>query len=98
MSSAQSLTTEALILRRIDTGETDRVVWLLTPDRGRLSAFAAGARASKRRFAGALEPFTHLSVELTPPRQGDLWRLVDVQTLDAHLTLRGSLDAMACAS
>lgn len=98
MPSAQSLTTEALILRRIDTGEADRVVWLLTPDRGRVSAFAAGARASRRRFAGAIEPFTHLSAQLTPPRRGDLWRLVDVQILDAHVTLRGSLDTLACAS
>jgi len=98
MPSPHPLSTEALVLRRFDTGEADRVVWLLTPDRGRLSAFAAGARTSRRRFAGAIEPFTHLSVQLTAPRRGDLWRLVDVEILDAHVTLRGSLDAMACAS
>jgi DNA repair protein RecO (recombination protein O) len=98
MSSARHLATDALILRRIDTGEADRIVWLLTPDRGRLSAFAAGARASRRRFGGALESFTHLSVELTPPQRGELWRLVDAQILDAHASLRESLNAMACAS
>lgn len=92
------ITTEALVLRRFDTGEADRVVWLLTPGRGRLSAFAAAARKSQRRFAGALEPFTRLSVQLTPPTRGDLWRFVDAQVLDGHASLRDSLEAMACAS
>lgn len=98
MAPAGILATEALVLRRIDTGDADRVVWLLSPDRGRLSAYAAGARASRRRFAGALESFTHLSVQITPPRRGDLWRLADAEILDTHAGLRASLDAMACAS
>ena len=94
----QAVTTEGLVLRRFDTGEADRVVWLLTPERGRVSAFAAAARRSRRRFAGALEPFTRLSVELVPPSHSDLFRLASAQILDGHIGIRSSLEATACAS
>ena len=35
-----------VVLRTVDYGESDRVVSLLTEERGKLSAFARGARAS----------------------------------------------------
>ncbi|HLT29189.1 MAG TPA: DNA repair protein RecO, partial [Myxococcaceae bacterium] len=53
---------EALLLSAVDHGESDRVVTFLTRRHGRLSAFAAGARRSKRRFGGTLEPFMHLNI------------------------------------
>ncbi len=99
MSSPQ-LTTEALSSPAHRHRQKPRSrPWLLTPDRWP----DLGLRGSERdragaASAGAIEPFTHLSVQLTPPRRGDLWRLVDAQILDAHVTLRGSLDALACAS
>jgi DNA repair protein RecO (recombination protein O) len=92
------LRSEALVLRRIDYGEADRIVWLILPGRGRLSAFAAGARKSKRRFCGALEPFTRLTVRLVPPRRGELFRLAETEILESHEALRHSLEALATAS
>jgi DNA repair protein RecO (recombination protein O) len=89
---------EALVLRRIDYGDADRIVWLILPGRGRVNAFAAGARKSKRRFQGALEPFTRLQVRLIPPRRGELFRLADTEILESHEPLRHSLDALALAS
>jgi len=63
--------TEALLLRAQDYRDADRIVTLFTRDAGKLSAVARGARASKRRFAGALEPYAVIRVELERPR-GDL--------------------------
>jgi len=65
---------EAVVLGTVDFGEADRIVTLFTRNHGRLSAFAAGARKSKRRFAGALEAGTHLTARLVTPR-GDTPRL-----------------------
>ena len=48
---------DALVLRAIAYGEADAVVHLLVRGRGRISAFARGARSSRKRFGGALEPF-----------------------------------------
>jgi DNA repair protein RecO (recombination protein O) len=55
---------DAIVLRSVDYGEADRVITLLTAAHGRVSALARAARKSKRRFAGSLEGFAWIEVEL----------------------------------
>src|SRR5262245_33859927 len=59
---------DALVLRAVDYGESDRVVTLFTREHGCVSAMARAARKSKRRFAGALEGFALIHVELSTGR------------------------------
>ena len=87
----------AVVLRTVDYGERDRVVTLLSRDRGKLSAFARGARVSRRRFGGALEPFTILAAELVE-RGGDLWVLDSASVEAGFGTIRTDLARIACAS
>jgi DNA repair protein RecO (recombination protein O) len=47
---------DAIVLRRLDYGEADRILTLLTREHGKLSAIARGARKSQSR-AGALDLF-----------------------------------------
>jgi DNA repair protein RecO (recombination protein O) len=70
-----ALRTEAIVLRVTDFGESDRIVYLLTQDNGRISAIAKGARRSRRRFLGTLDLFHHVRVRLEPARRGGLARL-----------------------
>ena len=84
----------AVVLSYLDYGEADRIVTLLTEERGRLAAFAAWARKSRRRFAGALEPCTLLSAQLVQTR-GDTWRLDSVDVLDAFPEVRAELSLIA---
>lgn len=49
--------TEAIILRRTNYGEADRILNLLTPEHGKLSAIAKGVRRPKSKLAGGLELF-----------------------------------------
>lgn len=51
------LRTKAIILRRTNYGEADRVLQLLTPDDGRVGAIAKGVRREKSKLAGGLELF-----------------------------------------
>ena len=55
---------EAIVLRLTDYGEADRIVSLFTLERGKLQGVARGAKRSRKRFAGALEPFAHLKLQL----------------------------------
>ncbi len=64
----QLLHTEALVLRALDFGESDRIVRLLTPDRGRVTAIAKGAKRSQRRFPGTLDILNWLEVQIAPRR------------------------------
>jgi DNA repair protein RecO (recombination protein O) len=94
---SRSAKVRAIVLRTVDYGERDRIVTLLTRERGKLSAFARGARASRRRFAGVLEPFHLLSAEIAE-RGGDLWSLESASVEEAFGGVRGDLLRIACAS
>ena len=94
-----SLRTEAIVLRSIRYGEADRILHLYTPDHGRMSAIAKGARRTKSRFGARLEPFFHLRALLYQGRS-ELLTVTSAETLDAHGPLReraSSLDAAARA-
>ncbi len=86
-----------IVLRTVDTGESDRVVTLLTRERGKVAAFARGARASRRRFGGALEPFTLVAAEARERSGSELLGLDSVAPLDAFGGIRGDLARIACA-
>jgi DNA repair protein RecO (recombination protein O) len=49
-----TISTEAILLRAIDYGESDRIVTLLGRTTGCVGAMARGARKSQRRFGGGL--------------------------------------------
>jgi DNA repair protein RecO (recombination protein O) len=87
-----------IVLRAVDTGESDRVVTLLTRERGKVAAYARGARASRRRFGGSLEPFTLVAAEVRERPGSDLLGLEQVSPLDAFGGIRGDLARIACAS
>jgi DNA repair protein RecO (recombination protein O) len=56
-------TTTAIILKRIEYGEADRILTALTPDVGKITLLAKGVRRSKSKLAGGLELFsiTHVT-------------------------------------
>ncbi len=88
----------AIVLRTVDYGESDRVVTLLSRERGKVSAFARGARASRRRFGGALEPFTLLAAEVRGRSSSDLLGLESTAVVRGFGGIRGDLARIACAA
>jgi DNA repair protein RecO (recombination protein O) len=68
-------------------GEADRILHLYTPDRGRLSAIAKGARRARSRFGARLEPFFHVRAVLHEGRS-ELLTVTGVDTIAAHGRLR----------
>jgi len=91
---------EAIVMRMVDYGESDRIITLLTPNHGRISSFAAHSRKSKRRFNGGLDLFSHLSATVYPPKssQSHLWRMSKVELINPHFELRKDLKRLAIAS
>ena len=83
-----ALESEALILRSVDFGESDRILHLLVPEAGRLTAIAKGARRSVRRFAGTLDLFNHLRVRIDWQRPGRISRLDQARLLRGFAPLR----------
>ncbi|NLZ89977.1 MAG: DNA repair protein RecO, partial [Clostridiales bacterium] len=51
-------TTQAIVLRRVDYRDNDRILTLLTPERGRLDVLARGCRRPKSPLLAASELFS----------------------------------------
>lgn len=78
--------TEAVVLRTVRYGEADSVLALYTLDRGRVSAIAKGARRTRSRMAGRIQPGTRLQVSVHEGR-GELGTLRGATVLDPHAGL-----------
>lgn len=89
-------TLRAVVVGGVDYGEADRIVHLLTPH-GRLSVFAHAAKQSRRRFAGALEPFTEIEAEVEAKKKQGLSILVHANVLRPRLGIQSALDRIGYA-
>ena len=89
--------TEALVLRFVDYGESDRIVHLLTPDRGRVAAIAKGARRSQKRFPGTLDIFNHLKIQLNRRSSSGMQRLEGAKLLNLFPPVRRDLGCFGLA-
>jgi len=93
-----ALNCEALLLRSVDFGESDRIVHLLTSNAGRLTAIAKGARRSNRRFPGTLDVFNHLAINGRSKPRASMAFLEQARLLNPFLGLRSDSSRYALAS
>ncbi|OGU11523.1 MAG: DNA repair protein RecO [Geobacteraceae bacterium GWC2_58_44] len=88
--------TEGIVLRLTDYGEADRIVSLFTLEQGKLQGIARGAKRSRKRFAGALDPFAHLKLQL---HQGPgLATLLSADIVSIFTGIRGDLTKIGSAA
>lgn len=72
MSGRRLYRTDAIVLRRHDFGEADRVLTLYSPSLGKLRAIAKGVRRPKSRLGGHVELFTHVNALVAQGRNLDI--------------------------
>lgn len=87
--------TKALILRRRDYNDADRILTIFSPEKGRMEVIAKGVRKTTSRKAGHLESFTHSTLLLAQARTWDI--ITEAQTVEAFPALRTDLDAISRA-
>jgi len=87
--------TQAIVLRRIDTGEADRIVTLLSPERGKLRVLAKSARKITSRKAGHIELFTRTQLLIAKGRNLDL--ITQAELIEPYRALRESVGRGALA-
>lgn len=96
MSQSRSLRTQALVLKRRNFGEADRLLTLLTPQHGKRSAIAKGARKPASRKTGHVELFTLTEVLIVKGRNLDI--LTQAEMLKPYLPIRQDLTRGAYAN
>jgi len=82
--------TEAIVLRRSDLGEADRLLTLLTPDRGKLRVIAKGVRKIASRKGGHVELFNRVKLLIAKGR-GEFDIVSQAETVEPSRALREDL-------
>ena len=88
--------TQAVVLRRRDQGEADRVLTLFTPSDGKVDLIAKGIRKTTSRKAGHVELFTHISLMAAKARTWDI--LTEVTTVESFRHVRENLEHIGRAA
>ena len=87
---------QGVVLRTWKLGETDRIVSLLTPGRGKVRAVAKGVRRPGSRFGGRLEPYSHVDLQLYEGRELDV--VNQAEGITPFAEIRADWVLSACAS
>ena len=82
--------TRAIVLRRTNYGEADRILQLLTPE-GKIAVMARGVRRERSKMAGGIELFSVSDVTLHRGR-GDLAILTSAKLVEHFDALVADID------
>ncbi len=94
MRQQHSYSVEALILKRSDLGEADRILTLFTPTKGKFHAIAKGIRRPISKKAGHLELLSHSQLQVALGRNLDIVTQAEIR--ENFLQLRSDLWHMTC--
>ena len=93
MAGSPYIVTQGIVLRETQTKESDKILTLLTPERGKLSVIARGVRRKSCRYAACAQALVWS--EWTLYHRGDWYYVNEGATLELFSGLREDLEAMA---
>jgi DNA repair protein RecO (recombination protein O) len=91
-------TTPAVLLRKLEYGDFDLILTLLSLQRGKISLIAKSAKKSTKRFAGILELFSLMEVVASAGRGRGLPVLQEATLISPFSTIRNDINKTAYAS
>ena len=85
--------TEVIILKTVNFKETSLILHCLSPDLGKISLMARGARKITKKKFPQIGLFRVLNVEVSPPKEGELYTLAksDIEIINDHLATSPTL-------
>ena len=87
--------TKGLVLKQQNIGERDRLVWVLTEDRGILRAFARGAKNIKSPKCAGTGLLSYSSLTVFEGR--DSYSIDEAEALEQFVGLRQDIENMSLA-
>lgn len=88
--------TSGIVLRSTDTKETDKILTVLTPDRGKIAVIARGARRKNSRLAASCQLLAYS--ELTICQRGNWCYLDEACTIELFDGVRQDFELLSLAS
>ena len=94
MRQQHSYAIEAIVLKRTDLGEADRILTIFTPHKGKFHAIAKGIRRPVSKKSGHLELLSHSQLQVALGRNLDI--IIQAEVRENFLQLRYDLWHMTC--
>ncbi len=96
MGRERTFRTEAIVIRRSDFGEADRMLTLYSKEFGKISAIAKGARKPQSRKTGHVELFMRSKFFVAKGRNLDI--VTQAEMIDSYAGIRADLMRVSYAS
>ena len=90
--------TKAIVIHSLPYGESDLIVTFFSPASGIIKGMAKGARKSRKRFQGSLEPFATVMLGAAVKESGALARVDTADLVNARLGIRNDLKKYGAGS
>lgn len=94
MRQQRSYSTDAIILKRTDLGETDQILTLFTPAKGKFHAVAKGIRRPISKMGGHLDMLKHSLLQIAQGRNLDI--VTQAVSRESFQYIQTSLWHMTC--
>jgi DNA repair protein RecO (recombination protein O) len=90
------LKTKGIVIREVNTGDADKIITLLTDNRGKISVFLKNARRMKNKAIASSQLFCYSDFVLFKGK--DLYSLNSSETIEAFYNIRCELVKLTYAS
>lgn len=91
-----NLTVNGLVIRASDYRDSDKILTVMTAERGKLTIKAPGVMGKKSKFAAAAQLFAYSNMTLY--ENSGFYTINEAQVLEQFYKLSGNLDSLALAS
>lgn len=95
---SELIKTRALVLRKLDYGDTSKIAQFYTEDYGKISAIIKGARSSKSKIGLMVDTFNLLQIVLYKKETRDIQIVSDVDLLQHFVNIKENLERFKYAS
>ena len=85
--------TEAVVLSKINYGDTSSIVSLYTESDGKISAIVKGGRSPKSKLGKIIEPLNHLQIIIYKKNTRDVQLLSSADLISHFINIKEDLDA-----
>ena len=91
----EKFTVDGLVIRVSVTGESDRIVWVLTRSRGLIRAFAKGARGTKSKLHGGTSLFSYCDFSFY--EKNNVYHITEAAVKEVFFAFRDSFEKVTVA-
>lgn len=90
--------TQALVLRKIDFGDSSKIATLLSPDQGKLSVIIKGGRSGKSKIGAVVDTLNHVEVIYYSKKSREIQLVSQADLISNFTGIKENLDSLKYSS